>query len=76
MYCIECFQYARPAELDVSVRRRAIMAGRESVVKYLERRPAEAFRTYRDVTKKKYALIARPMPITNARTFRGSAFCA
>ena len=37
---------------------------------------AGAFRTYRDVTKKKYALIARPMPITNARTFRGSAFCA
>src|ERR1700683_5723417 len=36
MYCIECFQYARPAELDVSVRRRAIMAVRKSVVKYLE----------------------------------------
>jgi hypothetical protein len=37
---------------------------------------ANALQNYRAVTKKKYALIAMPTPITKARTFRGSAFCA
>jgi hypothetical protein len=35
----------------------------------------DGIRIYRAVTKK-YALMARPTPITIARTFWGSAFCA